>query len=63
MGKKKDCFGQEDYTCMTPSCPYAKECIQAVWAKRLEAAMARRGKGETASSPKRRSRARMPVKR
>jgi len=63
MGKKKDCFGQEDYTCMTPSCPYAKECIQAVWEQRLERAMARRGKGETTSKAKRRSRARMPVRK
>jgi len=42
MGKKKDCFGQEDYVCMTPNCPYAKECIQVVWEKRLQRAMARR---------------------
>ena len=63
MGKKKDCFGQEDYTCMTPACPYAKECIQAVWEKRLEAAMARRGKSASSATPKRRSRARMPAKR
>jgi hypothetical protein len=57
MGKKKDCFGQEDYVCMTPSCPYAKECIQVVWQKRLDKAMARRG-GDAAGKPKRRSRAR-----
>ena len=63
MGKKKDCFGQEDYTCMTPSCPYAKECIQAVWEKRLERAMARRGKGETPNKATRRSRARMPARK
>ena len=42
MGKKKDCFGQEDYVCMTPNCPYAKECIQVVWQKRAARAMARR---------------------
>ncbi|MHC4952436.1 MAG: hypothetical protein ACYTGZ_00980 [Planctomycetota bacterium] len=63
MGKKKDCFGQEDYTCMTPSCPYAKECIQAVWEKRLDRAMARRGTKDAGGKPARRSRARMPVKR
>ena len=63
MGKKKDCFGQEDYTCMTPSCPYAKECIQAVWEKRLDRAMARGGIKDTSGDKPRRSRARMPVKR
>ena len=63
MGKKKDCFGQEDYTCMTPSCPYAKECIQAVWEKRLDRVMARRGKGESTSKPKRRTRVRTPVRK
>jgi len=58
MGKKKDCFGQEDYVCMTPNCPYAKECIQVVWQKRLDAAMARRD-GAAGKKTKRRSRARM----
>ncbi len=57
MGKKKDCFGQEDYTCMTPHCPYAKECIQAVWEKRLNRAMGRRDQ----KSAKRRSPARAPL--
>ncbi|MEM8883546.1 MAG: hypothetical protein AAGD14_05740 [Planctomycetota bacterium] len=61
MGKKKDCFGQEDYVCMTPSCPYAKECIQVVWQKRLDAAMARRDTGGAKAKTKRRSRARMTV--
>ena len=42
MGKKKDCFGVEDFVCMTANCPYARECIQAVWKKRLNRAMARR---------------------
>ena len=41
MGKKKDCFGQEDYVCMTPNCPYAKECIQVVWEQRLNRALNR----------------------
>jgi len=58
MGKKKDCFGQEDYVCMTPSCPYAKDCIQVVWEKRLTAAM-ERSKAGSATKAKRRSRARM----
>lgn len=59
MGKKKDCFGQEDYVCMTPNCPYARECIQAVWEKRLEKVLAR-GKG-AAAAPKKRSRSRLTV--
>ena len=58
MGKKKDCFGEEDYTCMTPNCPYAKECIQTVWQKRLDRALARRD-GGAEQKTKRRSRARM----
>jgi len=45
MGKKKDCFGQEDYVCMTPNCPYAKECVKVVWEKRLERVLARKGRG------------------
>lgn len=65
MGKKKDCFGEEDYTCMTPSCPYAKDCIQVVWQKRLDRALARRdaardgGASGAEKKTKRRSRARM----
>jgi hypothetical protein len=42
MGKKKDCFGLEEYVCMTPSCPYAKECIQVVWEKRLDRIIAKK---------------------
>ena len=41
MGKKKDCFGLEDYVCMTPGCPYAKDCIKAVWEKRMDRILAR----------------------
>ena len=60
MGKKKDCFGQEDYVCMTPNCPYAKECIQVVWEKRLSAAMARNNSGANKKAKTgRRTRARM----
>jgi hypothetical protein len=55
MGKKKDCFGVEDYVCMTPNCPYARECIQAVWEKRLRRALDR----EKPAPPKRRSPARV----
>jgi len=57
MGKKKDCFGIEDYVCMTPSCPYAKECIKVVWEKRLERILAKRNK----SVAPRRSRSRLTV--
>jgi hypothetical protein len=60
MGKKKDCFGQEDYVCMTPNCPYARECIQAVWEKRLEKVLAR-GVAKGAEPKKRRSRSRLTV--
>jgi len=42
MGKKKDCFGLEEYVCMTPNCPYAKECIQVVWEKRLDRIIAKK---------------------
>ncbi|MDH3590377.1 MAG: hypothetical protein OER88_00755 [Planctomycetota bacterium] len=41
MPKKKDCFGVEDYVCMTPNCPYARECIKVVWEKRLAKALDR----------------------
>jgi len=58
MGKKKDCFGREDYVCMTPSCPYAKECIQAVWEQRLERVLAKKNK--TLPAP-RKSRSRLTV--
>ncbi|MGH7162003.1 MAG: hypothetical protein ACREID_00860 [Planctomycetota bacterium] len=57
MGKKKDCFGQEDYVCMTPNCPYARECIKAVWEKRLQRVLDRTNK----EAPKRRSRSRLTV--
>ena len=53
MGKKKDCFGQEDYVCMTPNCPYAKECVEVVWEKRLQRALAKKNKQP--APPRRRS--------
>ena len=53
MGKKKDCFGVEDYVCMTPNCPYVKECIQAVWEKRFDRVMAKRIKPTRRRSPAR----------
>ena len=43
MGKKKDCFGEEDYVCMTPSCPYASDCVREVWKKRMDRIIARKG--------------------
>jgi hypothetical protein len=55
MGKKKDCFGQEDYVCMTPNCPYAKECVRAVWEKRLARVLARGQRGGAAEPVRRRS--------
>lgn len=57
MGKKKDCFGREDYVCMTPNCPYARECIRVVWEKRLERSLAR-GKG---GDVRRKTRSRLTV--
>lgn len=58
MGKKKDCFGLEDYVCMTPSCPYASECVKAVWEKRMERVLKKQNKAPT---PRKRSRSRLPV--
>ena len=50
MPKKKDCFGVEDYVCMTPNCPYARDCIKVVWEKRLSKALDR---GKTTSTRRR----------
>ena len=36
MGRKKACFGREDYVCLTKDCPYMNDCIQAVWEKEDE---------------------------
>lgn len=44
MGKKKDCFGLEDYVCMTPNCPYARDCIKVVWDKRMQRVLARKSR-------------------
>lgn len=58
MGKKKDCFGEEEYVCMTPNCPYANDCVREVWRKRLERTIARKsGKPQ----PRKRSRSRLTV--
>ena len=60
MGKTTDCFGSETYVCLTPTCPYARECIQTVWEKRLERIIAKRN---TAAPKSRKSPARVAVKR
>lgn len=39
MGRKKACFGREDYVCLTKDCPYMSECIQAVWEKKVSGLM------------------------
>jgi hypothetical protein len=41
MGRKKACFGREDYVCLTKDCPYMNECIQAVWEKKLSSMLRR----------------------
>ena len=59
MGKKKDCFGLENYVCMTPNCPYASDCVKVVWEKRMERILAKKNKS---GQPKqRRSRSRLTV--
>jgi hypothetical protein len=39
MGRKKACFGREDYVCLTKDCPYMNDCIQAVWEKKVSGLM------------------------
>ena len=39
MGRKKACFGREDYVCLTKDCPYMSGCIQAVWDKKVSGLM------------------------
>jgi hypothetical protein len=46
MGRKKACFGREDYVCLTKNCPYMDECIRAVWDKKVSG-MLRRSRKET----------------
>ena len=41
MGRKKACFGREDYVCLTKDCPYMSECIQAVWERKVTALLER----------------------
>jgi hypothetical protein len=35
MGKKKWCFGREDFTCLTKDCPYMTDCVRVVSEKRF----------------------------
>ena len=46
MGRKKACFGREDYVCLTKDCPYMNECIQAVWEKKVSGLMRHMRDGE-----------------
>jgi len=39
MGRKKACFGREDYVCLTKDCPYMSDCIQAVWERKVSGLM------------------------
>ena len=41
MGKKKWCFGREDFVCLTKDCPYMAECIQVVWEKKVSRMISR----------------------
>ncbi|MHC4932047.1 MAG: hypothetical protein ACYTGV_07655 [Planctomycetota bacterium] len=42
---------------MTPSCPYAKECIKVVWAQRMERIVSRKNRPPV----RKRSRSRLTV--
>jgi hypothetical protein len=35
VGKKKWCFGREDFVCLTKDCPYMADCIKVVWEKKV----------------------------
>lgn len=54
MGKKKWCFGREDFVCLTKDCPYMSDCIKVVWEKKVSRMITRmrparsRGKGAAA---------------
>ena len=41
MGKKKWCFGREDFVCLTKDCPYMADCIQVVWDKKVSRMLTR----------------------
>jgi len=46
MGRKKACFGREDYVCLTKDCPYMNECIQTVWENKVTAMLKRSRAGK-----------------
>lgn len=46
MGRKKACFGREDYVCLTKDCPYMNECIQAVWENKVTGMLKRSRAGK-----------------
>ncbi len=54
MGRKKACFGRENYVCLTKDCPYMDECIQAVWEQKVSGILrrVRKEKEETADQPR-----------
>ena len=41
MGKKKWCFGREDFVCLTKDCPYMADCIKVVWDKKVSRMISR----------------------
>ncbi len=41
MGKKKWCYGREDFVCLTRDCPYMSGCIKVVWEKKVSRMIAR----------------------
>jgi len=41
MGKKKWCFGREDFVCLTKDCPYMSDCIKVVWDKKVSRMLTR----------------------
>jgi hypothetical protein len=52
MGRKKACFGREDYVCLTKDCPYMNECIRAVWDNKVSGMLRKsRRKSSSASAP------------
>lgn len=52
MGKKKWCFGREDFVCLTKDCPYMSDCIKVVWDKKVSRMIARmKPRGATSSDP------------
>ena len=58
MGRKKACFGREDYVCLTKDCPYMNECIQAVWEKKVSGLLRRSRREEAPKEQKARARSR-----